>query len=123
MDRAVCRMPAGGTGRPWGTGSAGHMSIALLLRVENEALADERIEGGLRQPGQRGTAHDVPDKQLVVAAYGRVLVVVDADRAFQPPVGRVQAVRVVAACHLEACPGELGGELGAGKYAHVAAGH
>ena len=67
-----------------------------LVEVEHQALADQRVERPLGPA--RGSArrlHDVPDQQPVVGLHQRVLVVVDADRALDPPVRRVQAVGVV----------------------------
>ena len=49
-----------------------------------------------RRPGSAsGWLHHVPDQQPVVGAHQRVVGVVDADGALEPPVRRVQAVRVV----------------------------
>ena len=79
------------------------------------AASVSRVSGGL--------AHDVPDEQLVIAAHGGVGVVVHADRALEPPVGGVQAVRVMTAGRRQARRRQLRGELGAGEDADVAAGH
>src|SRR5436190_4142360 len=71
-----------------------------LSEVEHHAVADDRIQGLLGATGQGAPAlrlHDVPDEDLVVRLHERVLVVVDTDRALQPPVRRVEAVGVVLA--------------------------
>src|ERR1700735_1181170 len=97
IERAVCRTPGGGAGRAGSAGLAWRMGWNLatvraerrcrfrLPGVDEQALADERVERGLRQPGKRGLAHDVPDEQPVVGADSRVRVVVHADRALEPP--------------------------------------
>src|SRR5262249_49838728 len=66
-----------------------------LAGVEHQALADERVQRPLGQPGGGWALHDVPHQQPVVGAGQRMVVVAHPDRALEPPVGRVQAVRVV----------------------------
>src|SRR5215469_5107574 len=69
----------------------------LLRRVHDEALADPRVQSAVGELGDGGLPHDVPDQQLVISGGQRVIVVVNADRALQPPVRGVQRVRVVVA--------------------------
>ena len=64
--------------------------------VEHEALAEHGREHPLGDPVERGRADDVPLEEAAVAAHQRMVVVVDADGALQPPVRRVQGVGVVA---------------------------
>src|SRR3546814_6786828 len=59
------------------------------------SLADDRVE---HRPGplqDLGLLHDLPHQQLVIGPHQQVLVVVDADRALDPPVRGVQSVRMV----------------------------
>src|SRR2546423_15338978 len=78
-------------------GSSGSDTVTLrLVRVQHETLADQRVEqalGAARQPRPGG---DVPDQEPVVGAHGG-RVAVYAGGALEPPVRRVQRVRVVAA--------------------------
>src|SRR6266516_4814115 len=90
--------------------------------VEHQALADERVQRPFRQPGGDRALHDVPDQQPVVGARQRMIVVAHPHSAFEPPVWRVQAMRVVVAAHREPRPPELGLEFGPGVDADVAAG-
>src|SRR5215469_5655700 len=83
-----------------GPGAAG----SRLGRVDDEALADQRVQGPVSELRGGGLAHDVPDQQPVVGAGKRVLVVVHADCALQPPVGRVQCVRVVMLADVQSGP-------------------
>src|SRR5215831_20060207 len=93
-----------------------------LARVEHQALADERVQRTFRHPGRGRALHDVPHQQPVVGARQRVIVVAHPDRALEPPVGRVQTVRVVVAAYRQPRPPELGLQLGPGVDADVAAG-
>ena len=79
-----------------GAGRHPFLLVQRLAKVQNEALADERRQHPVGQPGGARTLHDVPHQQAVVGGDQRVGVVVRADQAAQPPVGRVQAVGVVA---------------------------
>src|SRR5215470_8549336 len=99
----------------------GERSARRLVRVHDDALADQRVERPLGQPGHRRVLHDVPDQQPVVGAGQRVAVPVHAHGALQPPVRRVQAVRVVVPADLEPGRAELGLQLRLGVDAHVAA--
>ena len=72
IERAVRSTPSGGAGPGPAPGlSVPHReprarSDESLSRVDDEALADERVERRLGEPGERGRAHDVPDEQPVV---------------------------------------------------------
>src|SRR3954462_3727244 len=89
--------------------------------VHDDALADHRVQHAVGQAGGERALHDVPDQEPVVGAGGRVGVVVHADGALDPPVRRVQAVRVVVPADLETDRLQLGLELGARVDAHVPA--
>src|SRR5947209_791812 len=102
--------------------SAIHPPRRRLDRVHHQALADQRVQRLLGPPGKGRLAHDVPDQQLVVRAGQPVLVIVHADRALEPPVRRVQPVRVVVPQRGQPGPGQLGFQLDPGVDAHVAAG-
>src|SRR5579863_3168106 len=91
--------------------------------VHHQALADQRIESLFGQPCDGRLAHDVPDQHPVVGAGHRVLVVVHADRALQPPVGGVQAVRVMVPADPQPGPGQLGLQFDLRVYPHVSAGN
>src|SRR5215475_1743239 len=92
-----------------------------LMRVHDDALADQRVQRPLGEPGHRRVLDDVPDQQPVVGAGQRVAVPVHAHGALQPPVRRVQAVRVVVPADLEPGRAQLGLQLGPGVDADVAA--
>src|SRR5438270_6334376 len=70
--------------------------------VHDDALADDGIERPLDQPHGAGGVGDVPRQEAVVQPRQQGLVVIDADRALQPPVRRVQGVGVVGAGDLDA---------------------
>ena len=72
-------------------------SVFGLAEVEHHALADQRVEDLAGVLERLGLLHDLPDQEPVVRLGERVVVVVDADRALDPPVRRVQAVGVVLA--------------------------
>src|SRR5215467_165704 len=69
--------------------------------VDHEALAYQWVQTTLDKPNQPGPAHDVPDQETVILTHRPGSVVVRANQAAQPPVGHVQSVGVVAACHLQ----------------------
>ncbi len=128
-DRAGRREHVGRRRRPGARRIAVHQAPGLAGRraaplggIDDEALADERVEGGLGHLGEGGLAHDVPDQQPVVGPHGEMVVVVHPDRALQPPVGRVQPVRVVAARGGQARRGQLRGQLGPGEDPHMSPG-
>src|SRR5687768_5851269 len=63
-----------------------------LLGVDHEALAEHRVEEALGPAGEgahRLLLGDVPEQDLQVGLHQRVVVVLGADRALEPPVGRV----------------------------------
>src|SRR5215470_10176774 len=99
----------------------GNRRAQRLMRVHDDALADHWVERPLGQPGHRRVLHDVPDQQPVIGAGQRVAVPVHAHDALQPPVRRVQAVRVVVPADLEPSGAQLGLQFGPGVDAHVAA--
>src|SRR6202042_3624048 len=72
----------------------GMCPLRLLGRVDDEALADERIEHVLGEPGRGRLLHDVPDQHAVIGAGQRMVVVTHPDRALEPPVRRVQCMGV-----------------------------
>src|SRR4051794_7785059 len=86
------------TGRLLGSGQRG----GRLGGVHDEALADQRVEGVLDEAHGARRVGDVPRQEAMVGAGEDVLVVVDADRALDPPVRRVQGVGVVGAGDVEA---------------------
>ena len=46
------------------------MPASRLAQVEHQALADQRVERPLGEPGGQRLLHDVPDQQLVVRLHG-----------------------------------------------------
>ena len=68
----------------------------------------EQGEQAVGNSGQPGLMDDVPLEELAVPADERMVVVVHADCALQPPVRRVQGVGVMAADHLEGGRSQLG---------------
>src|SRR5207247_9023374 len=79
--------------------------------VQDQALADERVEDALEAAHSRGRVGDVPDQEAVVETDERRPVVVHARRALQPPVRRVQGVGVVGPGHEEAGGAQTGRQL------------
>src|SRR5947209_100916 len=80
----------------WGQRSGG------LGGVHDEALADHGVERVLDETDGARRVGDVPRQEAMVEPGQRVLIVVDADRALQPPVRRVQGVGVVGAGDVKA---------------------
>src|SRR5689334_13662937 len=68
-----------------------------LLAVEDDALAEDRVQRAFGDPGPARVLLDQHAEEVVVAADGRSLGVLEAERALQPPVRRVERVRVVRA--------------------------
>src|SRR5258708_22465078 len=93
-----------------------------LLGVDHEALAEHRVERAFEGDGTARVVLDDPAEELVVLAHRRGLGVVESVRALQPPVGRVQRVRVVRAAQVEPRTFELRLELVLAEDANVAAG-
>src|SRR5262249_18781300 len=58
---------------------------ARLGRVDDDALADERVQRAVGRPHDRWLLHDLPDQQPVVGPGQRVIVVMHAHSALQPP--------------------------------------
>src|SRR5207245_1815843 len=65
-----------------------------FLQVDDEALADDRVERRLERAAQRRSIDHVPDQEAVIEARQRRIVVAHADGALEPPVVRVQGVGV-----------------------------
>src|SRR5437764_11400458 len=86
---------AGSSGRD--TGRSGCLSG--FVRVDDEALAEQGVEGLLRRAGEPGPLHDVPHQHAVIEPRRRTLA---TERAVEPPVGRVQRMRVMRSARLEA---------------------
>src|SRR3954464_5476339 len=85
-------------------GLSASLCTLRLTEVEDDALADDGVEGALGDAGRQRVADDVPDEDAVVAADERATkpgVLPDADRTLEPPVRRVQAVRVMSRVVLE----------------------
>src|SRR5256886_9906136 len=101
-----------------GTVAAGRRGDGLA-GVEHQALADERVQRPFRQPGGGRALHDVPDQQPVVGARQRMIVVAHPHRAFEPPVGRVQALPMVVAAYPQPGAPALGLGFGAAVDAAV----
>src|SRR3954451_7125297 len=76
-----------------------------LVGVDDEALADQRVQQALEGAGQPGPAGEVPDEQPVVGADDGG-VPVDPDGALEPPKGSVQRVRVMGVGGLQPDRGE-----------------
>src|SRR4051812_29717271 len=79
------------TGRLLGSGRRG----GGLGGVDDEALADDGVEGVLDEADGPRRVGDVPRQEPVIEPGQRMVVVVDAHGALQPPVRRVQGVGVV----------------------------
>src|SRR5215471_3670680 len=90
--------------------------------VDDQALAEDGVQGALRQPQDAGTADDVPHQQPVILPHRPRALVVGADQAAQPPVRRVQGVDVVGARDAEAGGRQPGPQLASAVDADVAAG-
>ena len=103
------------------SGCATDAATGLLDGVQHEALAEHRRQHPLGEAGRARLLDDVPLEEPPVAAHQRMVVVVDADRALQPPVRRVQGVGVVAAGEPQPGGAQLGLQLGGRVDAHVAA--
>src|SRR3954453_1872454 len=93
MEAAVARTSAGDRG-PSRAGMSADMGLA---QVDDQALADQRVQRPFGQPGDPRPLHDVPDQQPVVRRHERVPVVVHTDRTLDPPVRRVEPVCMLAA--------------------------
>src|SRR4051812_4618831 len=60
-----------------------------LAQVDDDALADQRVEQSLGYSCRPGGAHHVPHEQPVVGLHQRVVALVDTDCALDPPVRRM----------------------------------
>src|SRR5689334_12857167 len=92
-----------------------------LLAVEDDALAEHRVE---RAFGDRSPARIVLDEmaeEVVVATDGSRVRIVEPVRALEPPVGRVECVRVVRAAQQAPRAFDLQLELVLPVDAHVCA--
>src|SRR5262245_20934947 len=65
-----------------------------LLAVDDEALAEHRVERAFGDGGPARVVLDEIAEEVVVALHRRGLGVVEAVRALQPPVRRMERVRV-----------------------------
>src|SRR5699024_6108536 len=92
-----------------------------LAEVEHDRFAEHRVEQLLRGAGDPRPLHDVPLQELVIGLRQRVIVVLRADRALEPPVRRVQRVGAPGAGDLESCSTELVPQLLGGVDAAVSA--
>src|SRR5258708_374420 len=93
----------------------------MLIGVYDKALADQRVQRLIGDPGDGWLVHDVPDKKPVEGAGQRMIIVAHADGALYPPVRRVQPVGMVMPGDRQARPRELGDELAAREDPDVAA--
>src|SRR5438876_319527 len=93
-----------------------------LLAVQHNALSQHRVERALGHPRPFRVALDEHAQEVVVALDRRGVGVVEAAHALQPPVRRVERVRVVRAAQVEAGPLELLLQVVLAVHAHVAAG-
>src|SRR4051812_827839 len=116
---------------PGTSGSSMHPLLGWLGRrgvrvrlgcVENDALPEQGVQGLLEQADGLRPGADVPHQEAVVQLRGQGLVVVDPDRALDPPVRGVQRVGVVRTGDLEARPTHTSGELRGLVDADMAAG-
>src|SRR5579884_1309279 len=78
--------------------------------VEDQALAQDGIEGPLAAADDAVPVDDVPDQEAVVLT-DRPDLAIGADQAAQPPVRRVQGVDVVLAHHPQAGRGQPAAQL------------
>ena len=77
-----------------------------LRGVLHERFADCRAEQRVKRTRNEWCFHDVPLEQLFVGSHEWLVVSRRPDGATQPPVRRVQTMRAVAACELQATFGE-----------------
>src|SRR5690349_7094154 len=103
------------------TGAPSFRRLGDLLDVDDEALAEHGVEPPFERREPTGVVLDRPAQEVVVLAHRRG-VVADAVRGLQPPVGRVERVRVVRAAQERPGPFELLFELVLPVDADVAAG-
>src|SRR4051794_4490997 len=102
--------------------SSGSIAGSRLVEVDDQALPDQRVERLLGPAGGPRRLHDVPDEHAVVRLRERVVVLLDTDGALDPPVRRVQTVRVVTAVVDEAGVDGLADQLRVGVDPDVTAG-
>src|SRR4051812_27383549 len=95
-------------------GSSGtNTSDLWFVQVDHEALAHDRVECPVDDARRRRLRCDVPDQHAVVEARQRMIVTAYTDSALQPPVRRVQPVRMVRAIRVQPDLRQLRGELAA----------
>ncbi len=94
-------------------GDVGQLAHAAgrLLGVHDEALAEDGVERPVEGVEPRRLRRDLPHEEVVVLAHRPRVGVVHADRALEPPVRRVQRVRVVRSAEREPRGHELGLEV------------
>src|SRR3954452_14774542 len=83
-----------------------------LVEIDHETLSDDGIEGTVDNTRRRWSRSDVPDEHAVVQPRQNVIAL-DADGALQPPVRRVQPVRMVRAVGVQSDLRQFGRELAA----------
>src|SRR5438445_11946708 len=92
-----------------------------LLSVHDQALAENRVQRPLGDARPTRVVLDEVAEELVVALDRRRVGILEPVRALQPPVGRVERVRVMRAPQETAGPFELELELVLTVYAYVRA--
>ncbi len=93
-----------------------------LLAVHDDALAEHRVERALGDARPARVVLDQVAEEVVVALHRRGVGVVEPVRALEPPVRRVERVRVVRTAQEEAGALDLQLELVLAVDAHVPAG-
>src|SRR5262249_36974785 len=68
-----------------------------LLAVQDDTLSEHRVQCSFGNPRPPWVVLDQRTQELVVALHGHGFGVVEAVRALEPPVGRVERVRVMRA--------------------------
>src|SRR5260370_27936569 len=85
----------------------------MLIGVYDKALADQRVQRLIGDPGDGWLVHDGPDKKPVEGAGQRMIILAHADGALYPPVRRRQPAGLVMPRDRPATPRDLRGALAA----------
>src|SRR3954466_15129860 len=93
-----------------------------LFSVQHDALAEHRVERALESCRPLRVALDAHAEELVVALHRDRVGVVETERALQPPVRRVERVRVMRSALVEARALDLQLEFVLAVDAHVPTG-
>src|SRR3954447_2670209 len=106
-DRAVARARVAAGGAPLGPRDVGASesrprSPVHLLRVDDEALAHDRVQHPVDAGEPPRVLRELPHEEVVVALRDPAVGLVDPTDAPDPPVRRVERVRVVRAAEPEA---------------------